>query len=108
MKRIVLLLQALTCLVVITVNGIVLYQFLNRSGCTVSTFDFTNSARLRKDALGFGDCLRRAVNQKDLPKKEIPVVNPSPSSASSPQELRSPSPPIQEIQDKKPEPTPST
>ena len=107
MKRIVLLLQALTCLVVITVNGIVLYQFLNRSGCTVLTFDFTNSDRLRKDALGFGDCVRRAVNQKDLPKKEIPVVNQSPSGEKSSPELLTPSPPIQEIQDRKPEPTSS-
>ncbi|HEY9637375.1 MAG TPA: hypothetical protein V6D14_28505 [Coleofasciculaceae cyanobacterium] len=79
MKRIVLLLQALTCLVVITVNGIVLYQFLYRSGCTAFRFDFTNSDNFRKNATGFGDCVRRAVDQKELPKKEIPPVKPSSS-----------------------------
>jgi hypothetical protein len=93
--------------VVITVNGIVLYQFLKRSGCTALKFDFTNSDNLRNDALGFGDCVRRAVDQKDIPKKEIPVVDQSPSREHSPQELVTPAPSIQEIQDRNPESTPS-
>jgi hypothetical protein len=78
-KRIVLLLQALTCLVVITVNGIVLYQFLNRAGCTRLKFDFTNSDNFKKDAKGFGDCVRRAVDQREFLKKEIPTAEQSPS-----------------------------
>jgi len=77
-KRIVPLLQALTCLVVITVNGIVLYQFLNRSGCTRLTFDFTNSDNFARDARGFGDCVRQAVDQREFPKKEIPTAEQSP------------------------------
>ncbi len=83
-KRIVLLLQALTCLVVITVNGIVLYQFLNRAGCTRLKFDFTNSDNFKKDAKGFGDCVRRAVDQREFLKKEIPTAEQSPSGEQSP------------------------
>jgi hypothetical protein len=83
-KRIVLLLQAFTCLVVITVNGIVLYQFLRRSGCTAFQLDFANSDNLKQSALGFGDCVRRAVNQEDVPKptpshEAVPASEPSPS-----------------------------
>ena len=84
MKRFILLLQALTCLVVITVNGIVLYQFLYRAGCTTFKFDFTNSDNFKQNATGFGDCVRRAVDQKEFPKKELPSVKQSPSSEQSP------------------------
>jgi hypothetical protein len=83
-KRIVPLLQALTCLVVITVNGIVLYQFLNRSGCTRLKFDFTNLDNFKEDATGFGNCVRQAVDQREFPKKEIPTAEQSPFDEQSP------------------------
>ncbi len=90
MKRIVFLLQVLTSVTVITVNGIVLYQFLNRAGCTQYNLYVTNLEDFQKSAGNFGNCVKRAVNQKEFPKKEIPSVELSPSEENSP--LIKPSP----------------
>ncbi|MEQ8972240.1 MAG: hypothetical protein RIE73_17825 [Coleofasciculus sp. C1-SOL-03] len=84
MKRIILLLQVLTSVTVITVNSIVLYQFLHRSGCIALKFDFKDATRFKDTAVEFGDCVKRAVHNQEVPKKEIPTTESPPPAESSP------------------------
>ncbi|MEQ9000939.1 MAG: hypothetical protein RID53_31110 [Coleofasciculus sp. B1-GNL1-01] len=84
MKRIILLLQILTSITVITVNSIVLYQFLHRSGCTAFQFNVKDATRFKDTAVEFGDCVKRAVHKQEVPKKEILPTEPPPPAESSP------------------------
>jgi len=92
-KRIILLLQGLAGLLVITVNGILLYQYLHRADCTQLKTQPQTSDDFVQATKNFGKCVHRTVNDKEQPlEKKLPsepVTTTSPPE-SAPSEQASP------------------
>ena len=86
-KRIILLLQGLAGLLVITVNGILLYQYLHRADCTQLKNQPQTSDDFVQATKNFGECVHRTVNDKEQPLEKKPL-----SDESEPSEQISPSP----------------
>ncbi|NEP59747.1 MAG: hypothetical protein F6K31_22525 [Symploca sp. SIO2G7] len=88
MKRIILLLQGLAGLLVITVNGILLYQYLHRADCTELKNQPQTSDDFVQATKNFGKCVHKTVNDKEQPlEKKLPsepATKVSPSSQVSP------------------------
>jgi|GEM_PF-4597571 len=91
-KRIILLLQGLAGLLVITVNGILLYQYLHRADCTQLKTQPQTSDDFVQATKNFGECVQKTVNDKEQPlEKKLLLDESEPPTTVSPPSQVSPS-----------------